>query len=195
HLVRLDDDPDLAAGLDGVRVLDPWEAGGDVLEPFEALDVALERLASGPWSGGRDRIGGVDDDGEEGLGAVQVVVVEDRVYDIGGLAEAPAQVGSDLGVGALDLAVYRLADVVQQSCTTRLALVHPQLRGDDAGEVGDLHRVLEDVLTVAGAELHAAWELDQAGLESHDVGLESSLVTALPDVVLHVLLGLVDDLF
>src|SRR5690606_15939257 len=156
YLVGLHDDPDLASGLDGERVLDAGEARGDALETLEALDVALERLAPGAWTRRGDRVCGVDDDGEEGLGAVQVVVVGDRVDDLAGFTETPPEVRSDLRVGALDLAVDRLADVVQQARAARHGLVHPDLCGDDPGEVGYLHRVLEDVLSVAGAELHAA---------------------------------------
>src|SRR4051794_22894998 len=42
-----DDDPDLAAGLHRVDLLHALVAGGDVLELAQALDVLLERLATG----------------------------------------------------------------------------------------------------------------------------------------------------
>src|SRR5713226_1022634 len=41
-LLRLDQDPDLAAGLDGVRLLDSLERVGDLLQLFQPLDVSLE---------------------------------------------------------------------------------------------------------------------------------------------------------
>src|SRR5690606_9301571 len=129
-LVGLDDDPDLAPSLDGEGVLDPREAGRDALEAFETFDVALQRLAARARPGGRDGVGGVDDDGEEGLGAVEVVVVRDRVDNLARFAETPAEVGADLGVGALDLPVDRLADVVKQPGAARHGFVDADLGGD-----------------------------------------------------------------
>ena len=41
-LLGLDQDPDLAASLDGVRLLDSLERIGDLLELLEPLDVRLE---------------------------------------------------------------------------------------------------------------------------------------------------------
>src|SRR5260370_17609747 len=45
-LLRLDQDPDLAAGLDGVGLLHALKRVGDLFELLEPLDVCLERLAS-----------------------------------------------------------------------------------------------------------------------------------------------------
>src|SRR5690625_513544 len=195
HLLGLDDDADLPAGLDGVALFDTGEAGGDALEPFEPLQVGFQRLPAGARACRADGVGGLDDDGVEGLGLLQVVVVRYRVDDLARLAEAAAQVGTDLGVRTLDLAVYGLAHVVQQAGAPGERLVQAQLGGDDAAQVGNLDRVLEDVLPVGGPEVHAAQELDESRLDAHDVRLQGCLVTTLANVALHLLLGLLDDLF
>src|SRR5690606_9822121 len=191
--VRLHDDADLAPGLDGEGVLDPGEASGDVLQALEPLDVALERLAPRSRTGRGDGIGRVDDDGVERLGPLEVVVVGDGVDDLARLAEAPAEVGADLGVRSLDLAVDRLADVVKQAGAPRHGLIDPQLGGDDAREVRHLHRVLEDVLAVARAELQAPEQLHQAWLEADHGRVARRFVTAFADVSLHVVLRLLHD--
>src|SRR5699024_9775946 len=140
--------------------LDAREAGGDALQPFQALDVALQRLAARARPGGGDGVGGIDDAGVERRGEVEVVVVGDGVDDLLRLAEAPAQVGADLGVGAVYLAVDRFAYVVKQTGAARHRLVDAELGGDYAAQVRHLHGVLQDVLREAGAELHAPQELD-----------------------------------
>src|SRR6056297_413485 len=193
-LVGLDDDADLAAGLDGVALLDAGEARGDRLERLEALEVDLERLAAGSRTGGADGVGGVDEHGEEGGRPVEVVMVGDGVDDLVRLAEAASEPGSDLGVRALHLAIDRLADVVHQARAPRHRLVEAQLRRDDARQVRHLDGVLEDVLAVAGAEVHPAEELQQPRLDPDHVRLERGFLAALADVGLHVLLGLVHDL-
>src|SRR3954454_7598488 len=60
-LLGAHEDPDLAAGLDGERALDPGEALGDPLQVLEALDVRLHRLAPGPRARCADRVGDLDD--------------------------------------------------------------------------------------------------------------------------------------
>src|SRR3989338_4269488 len=47
HPLGLDDDPDLAARLDGVRLLDAAEGVADPLQRLEPLDVVLQRVAAG----------------------------------------------------------------------------------------------------------------------------------------------------
>src|ERR1700674_412050 len=43
-LLRLDQDPDLAPGLDGVGLLDPLEGICDLLQLLQPLDISLQRL-------------------------------------------------------------------------------------------------------------------------------------------------------
>jgi len=66
-------------------------------------------------------------------------------------------------VGALDLPVHALADVVEEAGAAGEGRVVAELGGEDAGDVGDLDRVGEDVLAVGGAEVKPAEELDEAG--------------------------------
>ena len=57
--LRLDDDPHLAAGLDGVGLLDPGEGVADGLQRLQPLDVVLQRVAARPGPRAAD---GVCDD-------------------------------------------------------------------------------------------------------------------------------------
>jgi hypothetical protein len=66
-------------------------------------------------------------------------------------------------VRTLDLVVDRLADVVEQTGRLRDVDVRADLGREGPGDHRDLQRVVEDVLSVAGPELHPAEELDQVG--------------------------------
>src|SRR5512138_3245892 len=60
-VLGLDHDPDLASRLDGVGLLHPREAVGDLLERLEPLHVVLDALAPRSRAGARDRVGGHDE--------------------------------------------------------------------------------------------------------------------------------------
>ena len=66
-----------------------------------------------------------------------------------------------------------------------------ELVGHHRGQVGALDRVREHVLAVARAELQAAEDADQLGVEALDVGVERGLLAGLDDVALELGLGLV----
>ena len=134
-LLRLDHDADLAAGLHGVGLLDALVRVGDRLELLEPLDVALERLAAGTGASGRDGVGGLHEDGLDGLRLDVAVVRLDGVDDRLGLVHPAGEVGADDGVRALDLVVDGLAEVVQQAGALGELHVDAELGGHDAGEV------------------------------------------------------------
>ena len=94
-------------------------------------------------------------------------------------------------VWSLDLVTDRLADVVQERCSPRGLGARSELSGHHRRQPRHLDRVGEHVLTVAGAELEPAQELDQLGVNGVDVGLEQGLLTLLDDVVIDLRLGLV----
>src|SRR3954467_4675807 len=94
---------DLAARLHGVDLVDAVVARGDVLEVAQALDVLLERLAASAGARARERVGGLDDHGLDGLGLDLVVVGLHRVGDRLRLAVAAHEVAADERVRALDL--------------------------------------------------------------------------------------------
>src|SRR6185436_12066084 len=85
-LRRLDDDADLAAGLHRERLLDALERVADLLEVLETAYVTLEHLAPGPGAGPGERVGGVDQRGEDRLGPYLLVVRGDGVDDLRRLA-------------------------------------------------------------------------------------------------------------
>ena len=163
-----------------------------LLERLEALDVALERLATGAGTGGRDGVGGLHEHGLDGLRLDVLVVRLDGVHDaLATRGTCVPSCGRDLAVRAVDLVVDRLADVVQQAGALGDLDVGAELGGHDAGEVGDLDGVVQDVLAVARAELEAAEDLDELGRHAVDVGVEAGLLAGLFDRGLDLGLGLV----
>src|ERR1035437_617988 len=118
-LLRLDQDSNLSAGLDGEASLDAIEAFGDGLEILEPADVSLHRLAARTGARRADGVGDLD---YRGLlrGEVDFLVVGgDRVHHLRREVVALRDLGADLRVRALDLVVDRLAEVVQQAANLR----------------------------------------------------------------------------
>src|SRR5215211_8346223 len=187
---RDDHDPDLAARLHRVDLVDALVAGGDALEVAQALDVLLERLAARARPGARERVGGLHENGLDRLRLDLVVVGLHRMRDGLGLAVATREVAADERVRALDLVRDRLADVVQQGRAARGLGGGAELVGHHRRQVSALDRVGEHVLAVAGAVLQAAEDLDQLGVQAAHVGLEGRLLAALDDVALELGLGL-----
>src|SRR5450756_1291004 len=83
-LLRLDQDPNLAAGLDGVGLLDTLERIGDLLQLFEPLDVSVQRLPARPRAGSGDGVGRDQQQRLDGVRFLVVVMRTHRVYDRGG---------------------------------------------------------------------------------------------------------------
>jgi hypothetical protein len=111
----MDQDANLAAGLNGKALLDPVKRVGDAFERFQPLNVGFDHFPPGAGTGAADGIGGCDDEGLHGLWLLFTVVGGDGVDDLTGAAQSLGDVGADQGVGALDFMIDRLADVVQQA--------------------------------------------------------------------------------
>src|SRR5438552_11733185 len=73
-LVWTDQDPDLPAGLDRIRLLDALEGVGDLLQLLQALDVGVERLPARAGSGGGDGVRGDQEQRLDRMGLLVVVV-------------------------------------------------------------------------------------------------------------------------
>ena len=90
--------------------------------------------------------------------------------------------------------VHGLAQVVEQTGALGDGDVLAELGGHEAGQLGDLDGVVVDVLAVAGAVLHAPDELDQLGMQAHDVGLQHGALALGLDGGVDLALGELDHL-
>ena len=97
-------------------------------------------------------------------------------------------------MGALHLVVDGLAQVVEQSGPLGLGHVGADLGRQQAGDVGDLDGVVEHVLSVAGAVVHPAQQLDQLGVQTVDIGLKDRALPFGLDGGVHLPLGLLHHL-
>ena len=172
NILGLDHNADLASGLDGVAARNAGEALGYLLELFEALDVVFDVLAACAGTGGRDSVGCLNDAGDDRARLDIAVVRLDSVDDRFALFIPLADIDADGDVAALDLVVDGLADIVQKACALCRVDVDAELRCDKAGNVRHLDRVLQDILTVARAVLHAAEQLYELGIYAVDVRFE-----------------------
>src|SRR3954470_6633275 len=105
--VALDDDADLAAGLEGERLRDALERVGDAFELLEALHVRLEDVAPRAGARRRDRVGGLDDHRLERRPVDVHVMRGDGLEDGLALAVLAQEVQAELEVRALQVAVDR----------------------------------------------------------------------------------------
>ena len=194
HLLGLDHHADLAARLNGVGGLDAGVGAGDLLELFEALDVVLDVLAAGAGTGGGDGVGGLHEAGDDGLRLDVVVVRLHRVDDVLALMVLAQELHAERDVGAFELVVDGLADIVQQAGALRRGDVRAELGCHHAGKMRDLDGVLEHVLTVARTVMQAAEQLHQLGVQAAHAGLEHRALTLGLDDGVHLAAGLGDHL-
>src|SRR5262245_3261153 len=195
-LLALDHDADLAPGLQRERLGNALERVGDALELLEALDVRLEDVATCTWTRGGNRVGGLDDHRFERRPVDVHVMRRHGHHHRLALAVLAEEVDAELQVRALHFAIDRLADVVDERGADRDVRVEADLLRHDAGEARDFGGVREHVLAVAGAELQAAHQPQDVGMQIVQPELEGDrgafLAHLLVGFVLHLLHDLLD---
>ena len=122
------------------------------------------------------------------------MVAADGVDDLFLLAVSLAQVGADLWMAALDLVVHGLSDIVQQAAAPGGLAVEAKFLGDDLPQVGDLHGMLQHVLSIAGAEVQPPQQIHKFTVQPADVGLHGGLLAVFGNLLVDFLLGGGDDL-
>ena len=100
------------------------------------------------------------------------MVGPDRVYHRRGKPVALDEVRTDDGVRPLDLVVDRLADVVQEARQLGDPDVGPDLGRHYGRQVGDLFGVVEDLLSVGGAEAEDAEVSDHLRMKALEPDIE-----------------------
>ncbi len=109
------------------------------------------------------------------------MVAENGVEHRLALAELLGEVVADLGVGALLLVVHGLADVVEEAAAAGEGAVEAELVGDDLTKEGDLDRVAEHVLAVAGAVGELAHRLRHLAVDVAEVDFQHRVLAGLDD--------------
>ena len=112
------------------------------------------------------------------------MVSADGIADVGFLLVLLSEFHTQLSVRHLGLIIGHLADIMQQTCTASLLGIQAQLTGHDGTQVGSLARVLQQVLTIAGAVLHLTNHADEFGVQAMDTHVDSGAFTGLDDFFL-----------
>ena len=99
---------------------------------------------------------------------------------------------ADIDMGAFNLVVKCLADVMQQTGAACDGGVEAQLGGHNACEEGNLQRMVEHILSVAGAVTQTPQQLDEFGMHSVDARLDDGAFALLLDGGLNLAAGLLD---
>src|SRR5215207_5352712 len=197
HFGGLDHNPYLTSGLDRIGFVYASVAEGDVLQGAQALYVGLRRLAPGAGAGRRDCVCSGDQHVLHRLHLDLVVVGAYGAHHVVRLTALLRESASDQGVGALDLVVYGLPDIVQQGGSAGDLDVGTELLGHHAAEVGYFDRVGENVLAVGcpvfqragwmrpsctsrSIETRATSRLTGSKLEITTVSGVSSMITSTP---------------
>src|SRR5438132_6057747 len=175
------DHADFPTGLNGIHLLHARKLAGELLQLREALHVGLERLAARSRPRPRDGVGGLHDHADRRFVLHVVVVRRDAIDDDRVLTVLRRHFDAQLDVRAVVLVREHLADIVQQGAALRELDVELQLGRHDAGEPGDLLRVLQDVLSVRGAVAHPTHELHELGVHALDARLVHRLLARLDD--------------
>ena len=117
-----------------------------------------------------------------------------RIDDRPGLAELPEDVDAQLEMGAPEVAVDGLADVVHERGTRRDVRIETDLASQDTREVGHLFRMTQHVLAVRRSEPQAPHQPEELGVHVEEAQLEGGRLALLQHGFFHLGLDLVDDL-
>ena len=117
------------------------------------------------------------------------------VYDRLALAVLAQEVDTEREMGSLQVPVDGLPDVVHERAAYRRVRVESHLAGHDAGQVGDLLRMPQHVLAVAGAELQLPHQPVDFRLHVEEPQLERRRLALLEGQFVLLDLDLFDDFF
>ena len=187
---RLDHNADFPAGLDGIAAVHTLKGGGHFFQLLQTLNVVLQVLAAGAGPCGRDGVRSLDDTGDDGLGFHVAMVGVDGMDHRFALLVLPGHIHADVHMGAFNLVVQSLADVMQQAGTAGQGGVQAQLRGNEPGEIGHFQRVVQHILAIAGAVTQAPQQLDQLRMDAVDAGFNDGALAFLLNGLLHFPAGL-----
>ena len=112
-----------------------------------------------------------------------------------GLLILPCQFNTQLDMAAFHFVVHGLAQVVEQTGALGQGHIHTQLAGKQAGDMSNFHRMVQNVLTIRGAVLLAAKELDQLRMQTVDTGLEGGAFAFHLDGMIHFSAGFFHHIF
>ena len=104
--------------------------------------------------------------------------------DLFRLAVLAQQLDAELDMGPVDLAIDRLADVVQEPGALGDGDVDLELGRHRRGEEGHFLRMLQHVLSVRVAVAQPPHELDQLGVHAGNLELEKGGIAFLLDALL-----------
>ena len=110
------------------------------------------------------------------------------------LAVLLRKIGADRHMRSLDLVINRLAHIVQQTAALCEHHVSADLRCHDAGEMSDLDRVVEHVLSVARAIAQTSEELHKLGMKPVYARFKRRLLARFLDALVNLALRLLDHL-
>ena len=101
-------------------------------------------------------------------------------------------VNADIYMRTFNFMIQRFANVVQQAGTACGGGVKPKLRGHNTGQVGNLKRMVQNILAVASAVTQPPQKLNQFGMNSIDAGLNDGALTLLLNRRLHLTAGFIN---
>jgi hypothetical protein len=105
--------------------------------------------------------------------------------DLFALAVLPGEVCANCGMGAFDLVIDRLANIVEKAGPLGFLYAYLELRRDSAADERDLKRMLLYVLRVAAPEFQPTEKFDQFRVHIVDPKVENRLFAGLFYLLFH----------
>ena len=194
-LAGVDDDPELAAGLEGVGFANAVEGVGHLFQEADALGVGLEGRGAGPGAGAGGRVGDHDQRSVKALGFDFAVVGGDGVDDAQVLAEAAEEGGAGESVAAAGFGFDRLAEVMQEPGALRRDRIDADLRREHRAKLRDFDGVGERVLVGREAEVQPAEQLFDGGVHRREAEVADGVAAEAAGVFHHFVGGGADAVF
>ena len=195
HMLRRDDDTNLAASLNGISLLHAFKRQSEFLQPIQSLDITGHRLGARTGTHGGNRVSQNHQTGVNGFGFHLFMVRRNGVDHDRGFTVTFHEVGADDGVAALILALDTFADVVEQAGAFGDTWIEANFARDQRTKQAHLDGVIECVLSVREAIFQAAEQLDDLGVQSIDAETLHGVFTGLHDVDFHLGTGASNEFF
>src|ERR1019366_6000784 len=122
-------------------------------------------------AGGGEGVGGHEHEGPDGSRFLVVVMRTDRVDDRGRPSQPGQDLAADDGVGAFDVLLDGVADVVEEADLTRLLDVVADLRGEQPRDQGGVLAVDQDIGAVPAPVAERPEKLDELRVDAGDAHL------------------------
>ena len=194
-LLRLHDDTQLTSCLNGIAAGHAWEGFRNIFELRESLDIVFQCLSAGTRTGSGDRISRSDQYRLDTSRLCIPMMGSNGIDDLRRFMIFLSELHAEFYMRPLLFPIDSLAYIMKQPRSSGKLYIGSHFSRQNAGEIGGINAVLQDILPIAGTILQTAKRLDQFRIHTADAAFHDSLFTGFTDRLIHFFLRLCHDLF